>query len=216
MGPFIVQHQWPMGPVAYRERFFLSERRALKRNVHSYIFLCLGSLWPVPFYFVLEKTMFYAKPQIAALIVLVCAAAYWDLSSRRIPNWLTLPALAGGLAYHLAVSGFSGGWAALAGAASGGFALGIVYLLGGMGAGDVKLMAAVGALLAWPAAGLAMLCTIFAGGLLAIGKIILHSCLRYRRTSGNGGAVPLRRMDLPYGVAIAIGACWTILLGALL
>jgi prepilin peptidase CpaA len=173
-------------------------------------------LWPVPFYYSVEKTMFYAKPQIAALIVLVCAAAYWDLRLRRIPNWLTMPALAAGLAYHLAIGGISGGGAALAGAASGALALGIVYLLGGMGGGDVKLMAAVGALLTWPAAGLAMLCTIFAGGVLAMGKIMLHSCRRYRKTSGNGGAVPLRRMDLPYGVAIAIGACWTILLGVLL
>ena len=78
------------------------------------------------------------------------AGAGFDLRSRRIPNFLTLPSRFLGLAVHLLLDG----WTALPGALAGMLACGGVFLLfylaGGMGAGDVKLMAAVGCLGGWP------------------------------------------------------------------
>lgn len=77
----------------------------------------------------------------AALIV----AAVIDGFQRRVPNWLTFPLAAGGLA----LAGLYGGGSAFL-AALGGLGLGLLlllplYAIGGMGAGDVKLLAALGA-----------------------------------------------------------------------
>jgi prepilin peptidase CpaA len=82
-------------------------------------------------------------------------AAWTDLRSGTIPNWLTLGALAAGVAARTVVAwALVGGWRA--GLASGGYAIagalfcalvpGIMYWLGGAGGGDVKLFAALGAL----------------------------------------------------------------------
>ncbi len=86
----------------------------------------------------------------------------------------------------------------------------VVYWLGGMGAGDVKLMAGVGALFAWPAACLALFCIVLAGGLLGLVKIGMHL---FQRQGGTKMPGSLRRLELPYGVAIAVGTCCTIFLG---
>ncbi|MGN6592301.1 MAG: prepilin peptidase [Terriglobales bacterium] len=81
------------------------------------------------------------------LILLVTAvAAIGDARWRQIPKWLTLPALATGLAYHLVTGGFGGALAA----AVLGLGCGLVLLqLGAVGGGDVKWLAALGALLGW-------------------------------------------------------------------
>ena len=82
----------------------------------------------------------------ALLIVTSCIAGMIDLLSRRIPNWLTLSALAAGIASR----GFDQGMGGLATAAKGlGLALAVyipLWLLRAIGAGDVKLMAALGAI----------------------------------------------------------------------
>ena len=69
-----------------------------------------------------------------SLVVLI--AAFTDLKSRRIPNWLTLPALPVGLAAQTVYG--DGFWQGLFGALGG-----FVALFAG-GAGDVKLFAVVG------------------------------------------------------------------------
>ena len=77
---------------------------------------------------------------------LLCAtlSAVYDVRSRRIPNFITLPAMVFGLILHAAL----GGWRQLATAAAGGLICGLIffvfYLAGGMGAGDVKLITAAG------------------------------------------------------------------------
>ena len=79
---------------------------------------------------------------IIASVLLV--AGVTDLRSSKVPNWLTISAMAGGLLSHSLLNGLSG----LLFSAKGlglGFALFILlYVMGGMGAGDVKLLAAVG------------------------------------------------------------------------
>jgi prepilin peptidase CpaA len=81
----------------------------------------------------------------AALIILVSTAAWTDLRTRRIPNWINVSGAAIGLVLHIYYGGISGAIQSLAGAALGlAIFLGL-YAAGGMGAGDVKLFGAVGA-----------------------------------------------------------------------
>src|SRR5947209_11249935 len=84
-------------------------------------------------------------PLIAAAMAGV--AAYTDLRSRRIPNWLTLSAAVIGLGLNLALGGAAGGLTAVLGLGLGLAMLLPFYLLRAVGAGDVKLLAALGALL---------------------------------------------------------------------
>jgi len=126
-------------------------------------------------------------------IVLVCfvvAAAFADLRSRHIPNRLTLPAAALGLAMHTWLDGLNGALASVEGAAVGLGIFIVFFLLRGMGAGDVKLFGAVGAL-AGP--GPLVLIFVFTG---LLGGVV-------------AGAVAFRRghlrSSLPYGAVIAAG-----------
>jgi prepilin peptidase CpaA len=116
-----------------------------------------------------------------ALVVIV--AAIWDVRQRRVPNWLTLPALAVGIGLNAFLYETPGLWLALKGL---GLAMLIyfpLYLLRGMGAGDVKLMAAVGAIVG-PAnwLGIFVLAAVV-GGVAAI--VIVAAKGRFRRTFEN-------------------------------
>ena len=79
------------------------------------------------------------------LIAAAGIACVTDLRSMRIPNWLTLPLLVGGLAYATVM----GGWMGFLQSAGGALVAGMVFVLGyvafGGGAGDAKLMLAFGA-----------------------------------------------------------------------
>jgi len=148
---------------------------------------------------------------IAVVIFLVVLAAIWDWRSRRIPNWLTLPALAVGLLFHTISHGVQGLTASLGGAGCALFIFGLVYLLGGMGAGDVKLMTAAGALLALPAALAALISAVTAGGLIALCAMAWHWARSLRDPSRQ--TLALREIRLPYGIAIAAGTLWTVARG---
>ncbi|HVB40851.1 MAG TPA: A24 family peptidase [Terriglobales bacterium] len=82
----------------------------------------------------------------AAALALAGAAAVCDWAWRRVPNWLTVPALAAGLGWS-----YVGGREVTAVAAAvAGLAVGLMlWRLGALGAGDAKLLAALGALLGW-------------------------------------------------------------------
>jgi prepilin peptidase CpaA len=73
------------------------------------------------------------------------AAAVSDLRTRRLPNWLTVPAFAAAVLMHTAVNGLAGLGFALLGFATGFGILLVLWLIGGGGGGDVKLMGALGA-----------------------------------------------------------------------
>lgn len=95
------------------------------------------------------------------LTVIIGIAAYTDLRYRRIPNWLAVTGLTGGMVVSLLEQGAYGAGQAAAGAA---VAFGLMLLLhlgGALGAGDVKLFAAVGA----------------AGGIWLTLNIIIYSIL---------------------------------------
>ena len=82
----------------------------------------------------------------AILLMLLVAAAVFDVRYRRIPNWLTVSGVVLGVALNTVIGPPEAGTAfALEGLALGFGSYFILYMLHAMGAGDVKLMAAVGA-----------------------------------------------------------------------
>lgn len=164
-------------------------------------------------------------PRSGVLIALLVAAAVIDWRTRRIPNWLTLGGLLYGLAYNAVVppplrGGL--GWA-LAGAAVGLAVLLPLYVFRIIGAGDVKLMAMVGAFLGAGATLQALVFTLVAGGVAAVGFAVHHrSAMRLARNTGavvqslafaalagTRGVDPLAAGAsvgrMPYGVCICIG-----------
>lgn len=158
--------------------------------------------------------------QTFALVGLVGAATVTDLSSRRIPNVLTLA----GLATALALRALVGGPALASGALAAIVALVLavpLVALGGLGGGDAKLLAAVGGFLGLEALPAALFGTALAGGLLAVAMVVHNGAAREtmshcatlaRRLTGRGGESPPRTLAtpgvlaVPYGVAIAAGA----------
>lgn len=152
-------------------------------------------------------------------VALCLAAVVFDLRTRRIPNYLTLPALGAGLLLSVIGGGYDLAGSVMAVVLLGGcFAL--FALAGGMGWGDVKLMAAVGALLgwplpAWPLVLYALLYTALVGGLLAVivaarqkrlgaafrATLTLPRRGKKKRSSG---------VAIPYGLAICIGTLWAV------
>jgi prepilin peptidase CpaA len=152
--------------------------------------------------------------------VLVCGAAtYWDLRERRIPNAITLPALALALSIHGATRGGTGLLLSLGGALAAGALLLPGYLLRATGAGDVKLLMAVGAFLAWPSALLAGLLSLLVGGVLGVltalvqgrlGLVLGKSLGLARWMAMRAAGAPLARpgvsgLKVPFGVAVAVG-----------
>ncbi len=75
------------------------------------------------------------------LLTLALVGGGWDLATKRIPNWLTFPAAAAGVAWNGYTGGARGALLAL-----GAMACGLAMMALGMGMGDVKMMAAAGAI----------------------------------------------------------------------
>jgi prepilin peptidase CpaA len=116
--------------------------------------------------------------QMSAEAISVCAvliasvAGFLDWRSRRIPNWLTVPASAIGLGSNFFVSGVPGLVRSFEGAGAVMIVLLPVVLLRGLGGGDWKLMGALGACLGPTRIILVLLVTIFVAGFLALIQII--------------------------------------------
>lgn len=156
------------------------------------------------------------------LVVLVTAAAWSDLRTRRIPNWITVPGAMLGFLLQSFYGGLNGALASLAGAGLGlGIFLGF-YMAGGMGAGDVKLFSAVGALVGPRALILVFVFTGLLGGIAAVvlavyrgrlrqtllqtGMLLLDfGRLRWREPRAESAAAPPEALRLPYGAVIAGG-----------
>lgn len=164
------------------------------------------------------------------LLLLLGVAAWLDLRSFRIPNWLTFGGAACGLVLSLLHPSGHGLAASL-----GGWALGLAillpfYALGAMGAGDVKLLAMAGSFTG-PAGVLALgVYSMVAGGVLAVVVAVgggrVRETLRNLQGLAAGGlpaAVPEGQGSevaasgrLPYGVAILAGGIvwWLLRAGA--
>src|SRR5258707_388181 len=159
------------------------------------------------------------------LIVIVgLAAVIEDLGWRRISNWTSGGALAGGLIVHYLEKGWSGAWHSLLGALIGFGVFLVFYLLGGMGGGDVKLMSGFGALLGDGRIVAAALLAAASGGLIALGYLAIRGLARRFRIgpgaalaeaspveskSGEGQAESGNAKSgesIPYAPAITVGA----------
>jgi len=146
----------------------------------------------------------------AALVIL---GGVRDLVSYRIPNWISLALVAGfgvaaviGLAAGAPLSALGLDLAVGAAALVAGVGM---FALGWIGGGDAKLFAAAALWIGWPAAGVYLAVTGLAGGALAVMLLSLRSPLA--RPFTLAGPAWFARLaepgeNVPYGVAIAIGA----------
>jgi prepilin peptidase CpaA len=158
----------------------------------------------------------------AALVGLFMAAcAVVDYRTKKIPNWLTVPAAVLGLVYHLAAPQGAGALWSLAGFAVGFCLLLLPWLLGGGGMGDVKMLAALGAWLG----PIGILVAFGTGAVLAAFGMILvlatsavtEGFSATRKRYAAAGAAPAAssparkaRRVLPFAVPMAL-ATWLVL-----
>lgn len=150
-------------------------------------------------------------------LLVLSVGVYADLRSRRIPNALTLPAAAAGLALNLIAHGADGlSHAALGWLAGVGLLL-VPFILRGIGAGDVKLLAAVGALQGVSFVFSTAVYSALAGGLMAVlllrrnGSlgIAVQSLVTFRFLPRSVGHV-VSAGRIPYAPAIALGCLATL------
>jgi prepilin peptidase CpaA len=143
------------------------------------------------------------------ITILAVSSGYSDLKVRRIPNFLTLPGILAGFILNFAIFGLPGLKSSAIGFLMGfGFFL-IFYLFGGMGAGDVKLMGAIGALLGYPLILQSFLFTAMAG--LGIVLALMFPAISYSfKTMNFSNIWSLRKVYIPYGLAISIGTLLTL------
>src|SRR5215467_13155488 len=162
------------------------------------------------------------QPDQLVLIALVLAAAWTDLTTRHIPNWIPVSGAACGMALQIWHSGLPGLLACIAGAALGMAIFLPLYILGGMGAGDVKLFTAVGLLVGPQSLILVFVLTGLLGGIAAGMLAAWRGRLRQTLRQTGNLMVELGRlhwqearratvvagpeaMRLPYGAVIAGG-----------
>ena len=157
---------------------------------------------------------------VSAILVIAAVIDGWKL---KVPNWLTYPFAAAGLAYTAGWGGASALFWSLQGLALGLALLLVVYAIGGMGAGDVKLFAGVGAWVGPLATLYAFAALAVVGGVMAAAMIawsgrwrkhwdtmqlIAFEVLTVRDPAQIAAAAAARKPTmtlLPYGIPICIG-----------
>ena len=152
------------------------------------------------------------------------AAAVMDVQQHRIPNWITYPAMVGGVLLRSYYFGWRGALTAVGGCLLAGTLVFVFYALRALGAGDLKLLAALGSLVGPQHVIYIVLGTGVAGGVLAL--IYATYRRRLRATLANVGTIvkfhavsglhahPELNLDnpdalrMPYGLAIAAGTLY--------
>jgi prepilin peptidase CpaA len=150
----------------------------------------------------------------------------FDVKSRRIPNFITAPALLFGLLLHLAIGGWGEFFSSLAAGVICALVFLVFYLAGGMGAGDVKLILAVGCIAGLSHIAYLLVLTAVSGGVMAICLAAARGQLR--QTAMNVFALTAHHtreglrphpelnilntqtLRLPYALAIAGGSILTL------
>jgi prepilin peptidase CpaA len=162
-------------------------------------------------------------------ILLVGTSVITDLLWRRIPNYLTFPALAIAIILRTVFQGWSGIGLALGGALTAPLLLFVTHGGRGIGMGDLKLAAAIGAILGPVLAAVAMLISLVVGGFLAIFYMLLPGGalnqlistisigFPFQKKKGKSAPEPVTGpaiATMPYGLAIGTGSlitlavCW--------
>jgi prepilin peptidase CpaA len=159
-------------------------------------------------------------------VALALIAGWTDWRSRRIPNWLTLPALVLGVSLNAWLGGWTGLKTSLLGAGLGLLVLLPFVFLRSLGAGDWKLAGALGAFVGWEVLTTLLIGSIFVAGIMAFVLVIYKR--RFKQTMRNiggilasmaafhmpGAEVSLdnpESLKVPYGVALAVT---TVIFGA--
>ncbi len=142
------------------------------------------------------------------------------MKERRIPNWLTLCCLICAVSGSFAIDGIEGLKISLLGVLAGGGIFLPFCLAGALGGGDFKLMAAVGAVVGYPLVLWSLYYTVLSGGIMALlyaiwtGQLLktlagLSRILIGKKRKESQGLK--KEMTLPYGIAIAAGTVWAII-----
>ena len=154
------------------------------------------------------------------VVLVVLLAMYSDFRWRKIPNCLTLPAIVLGFFLNFLGNSWNGLIFAFFGLLVGMGLLMLPYLLGGMGGGDVKFMGALGALLGSYSILNVFLYATLVGGAIAIVVAIanknlldtlkkvwlLLKCIFLFRAPLAGAGLLKKSIEIPYGLAIGVGA----------
>lgn len=146
-------------------------------------------------------------PLLASRLLLSCLLVSLfgiDFAHQILPNAITLPGIAAGLAFSLVNPPGPAG-AAIGAIAGGGvlYAIAGAYYLArreeGMGMGDVKMLAMIGAFLGWKAVLVTLVLSSFSGALVGVALIALSR-----------GSL---RVAMPFGTFLALGAVAAMLVG---
>jgi len=154
------------------------------------------------------------------LVPLAVLVIYNDVRYRRIPNPYVLATLISGLTLNFAVAGLQGGLNSIGGCVLAFILMFILHVFGAMGAGDVKLFAAIGSVIGVQLVLPTFVVVILTGGLLALVTTLRSGVFRttmFRVLQILVGLLPGwqmpkfsvpadRRLTIPYGAAITIGA----------
>lgn len=158
-------------------------------------------------------------------VILLGAASYTDIRWRRIPNYLTFPAIGIGLALSLATGGWLGLLLSLGGTLLAPSILVLAHGGKGPGMGDIKLAAALGALLGPALGAVAMVISMIAGagvamvwmakdwGIFGHGRLKEGITRLLSRRSRKTTEAPSRNpggLTIPYGLALAVGTLLTL------
>jgi prepilin peptidase CpaA len=154
------------------------------------------------------------------LVPLAVLIIYHDVRYRRIPNAFVLATLISGLTLNLIMGGLQGGLNSVGGCMLGFILMFMWHVFGAMGAGDVKLFAAIGSVLGAQLVLPTFVIVVLTGGVLALVSVVrsgvftatMHRVLQILVGLLPGWQMPKfsvpadRRLTIPYGVAITIGA----------
>ena len=154
------------------------------------------------------------------LVPLAVLIIYHDVRYRRIPNPFVLATLISGLTINLAMGGLHGALNSIGGCVLAFILMFILHVFGAMGAGDVKLFAAIGSVIGAQLVLPTFVVVVLTGGLLAVISILRSGVFRttmHRVVQILVGLLPGwpmpkfsvpadRRLTVPYGAAITIGA----------
>ena len=118
--------------------------------------------------------------QVLSLLLVVQAAVLCDLDRGRIPNGLILAGLGMGFIWQSVSDGIAGIALFLGGIFLPAAIFGPLYCFRMIGAGDIKLMSVIGAFLGPAECFSCMVCSVLAGGVLALGLVLYHRNLFQR------------------------------------
>ena len=156
------------------------------------------------------------------LITVASLAAFFDLSVRKIPNWLNLFGLGAGLILNL-YGGTSQFICSILGFFIGIGVFVVPFLLGWMGAGDVKYFGVIGAMLGMNWLPRVVFYSTVVAGIMAIGAALVGHCrIGFLKTAwyeckiavlsfgqilpdGVNARVSKGANSLPWGIALSLG-----------